>query len=257
MLPRRSSSRRLRVRSTQLYNSVRFAHCAAAGRWPEKSVKFITRLLKNAESNADAKNIDVEDLYIKSIVVQQAPVRRSGSGISGRFSLRFRKPAAEHTVPTVESTPTRATHAMSRLSSLHPSPRLSAPRTRMLLPTPPSLVSTGGKSPAGASRPRGPHDHFRRCGGSCDSAGTRTRVSVGVSLLLSMYTCSRCYAMRLLWSTRRRQGATYLLVVVVRIEERSRGFRLVQSECAPCLSTPRHPRSSLLLIETDDRCCNG
>ena len=38
-------------------------------------MKFITRLLKNAESNADAKNLDVEDLYIKSIVVQQAPVR--------------------------------------------------------------------------------------------------------------------------------------------------------------------------------------
>ena len=45
------------------------------GRWPEKSVKFIVRLLKNAESNADAKNIDVEELYIKNIVVQQAPVR--------------------------------------------------------------------------------------------------------------------------------------------------------------------------------------
>ena len=45
------------------------------GRWPEKSVKFVLRLLKNAESNADAKNIDVEDLYIKNIVVEQAPVR--------------------------------------------------------------------------------------------------------------------------------------------------------------------------------------
>jgi ribosomal protein L22 len=45
------------------------------GRWPEKSIKFILRLLKNAESNADAKSIDVEDLYIKNIVVQQAPVR--------------------------------------------------------------------------------------------------------------------------------------------------------------------------------------
>lgn len=44
------------------------------GRWPEKSVKFILRLLKNAESNADAKSLDVEDLYIKNIVVQQAPV---------------------------------------------------------------------------------------------------------------------------------------------------------------------------------------
>ena len=45
------------------------------GRWPEKSVKFILRLLKNAESNADAKNLELEDLYIKNIVVQQAPVR--------------------------------------------------------------------------------------------------------------------------------------------------------------------------------------
>ena len=46
-----------------------------AGRWPEKSVKFVLRLLKNAESNADAKNLELEDLYIKNIVVQQAPVR--------------------------------------------------------------------------------------------------------------------------------------------------------------------------------------
>jgi ribosomal protein L22 len=44
------------------------------GRWPEKSVKFITRLLKNAESNADAKNLELENLVIRNIVVQQAPV---------------------------------------------------------------------------------------------------------------------------------------------------------------------------------------
>ncbi|KAF9475645.1 ribosomal protein L22 [Pholiota conissans] len=49
---------------------------ATQGRWPEKSVKFITRLLKNAESNADAKGIDVEELTIKNIVVQQAPKTR-------------------------------------------------------------------------------------------------------------------------------------------------------------------------------------
>ncbi|KAI0917231.1 hypothetical protein AcW1_007523 [Taiwanofungus camphoratus] len=47
---------------------------ATQGRWPEKSVRFILRLLKNAESNADAKNLELEDLYIKNIVVQQAPV---------------------------------------------------------------------------------------------------------------------------------------------------------------------------------------
>ncbi|KZT37823.1 ribosomal protein L22 [Sistotremastrum suecicum HHB10207 ss-3] len=49
---------------------------ATQGRWPEKSVKFILRLLKNAESNADAKSLELEDLYIKSIVVQQAPKTR-------------------------------------------------------------------------------------------------------------------------------------------------------------------------------------
>ncbi|KAF9016986.1 ribosomal protein L22 [Hymenopellis radicata] len=49
---------------------------ATQGRWPEKSVKFILRLLKNAESNADAKSIDVEDLTIKNIVVNQAPKTR-------------------------------------------------------------------------------------------------------------------------------------------------------------------------------------
>jgi len=46
------------------------------GRWPEKSIKFITRLLKNAESNADAKNLEVESLMIRNIVVQQAPKTR-------------------------------------------------------------------------------------------------------------------------------------------------------------------------------------
>jgi len=46
------------------------------GRWPEKSVRFITRLLQNAQSNADAKGIDVEGLLIRNIVVQQAPKTR-------------------------------------------------------------------------------------------------------------------------------------------------------------------------------------
>ncbi|KAI6044823.1 ribosomal protein L22/L17 [Pisolithus marmoratus] len=49
---------------------------ATQGRWPEKSVKFITRLLKNAESNADAKSLEVGDLIIKNIVVEQAPKTR-------------------------------------------------------------------------------------------------------------------------------------------------------------------------------------
>lgn len=46
------------------------------GRWPVKSVNFLLRLLKNAESNADAKELAVEELIIKNIVVNQAPKTR-------------------------------------------------------------------------------------------------------------------------------------------------------------------------------------
>ncbi|KAI8047396.1 50S ribosomal protein L22, partial [Gilbertella persicaria] len=49
---------------------------ATQGRWPVKSVKFVTDLLKNAESNAEAKGLNVEELYISSIVVNQAPKHR-------------------------------------------------------------------------------------------------------------------------------------------------------------------------------------
>ncbi|CAE6434762.1 unnamed protein product [Rhizoctonia solani] len=49
---------------------------ATLGRWPAKSLRFILRLLKNAESNADAKSLELEELTIKNIVVQQAPKTR-------------------------------------------------------------------------------------------------------------------------------------------------------------------------------------
>ena len=87
------------------------------GRWPEKSVKFILRLLKNAESNADAKNLDLEDLFIKNIVVQQAPVRwcREVQAQIHWFLLYCsRKRAVAHIVHMVVSTLIKATPRMSR-----------------------------------------------------------------------------------------------------------------------------------------------
>ncbi|KAI8338029.1 50S ribosomal protein L22 [Chlamydoabsidia padenii] len=45
-------------------------------RWPVKSVKFITDLLKNAESNAEAKGLELDQLYISSVIVNQAPKHR-------------------------------------------------------------------------------------------------------------------------------------------------------------------------------------
>jgi len=49
---------------------------ATQGRWPVKSAKFLHRLLKNAESNAGVNELDIEDLFIKSIIVNQAPKTR-------------------------------------------------------------------------------------------------------------------------------------------------------------------------------------
>jgi large subunit ribosomal protein L17e len=42
------------------------------GRWPEKSVKIVLEILKNAESNAEQKNLDPECLVIKHIACNEA-----------------------------------------------------------------------------------------------------------------------------------------------------------------------------------------
>lgn len=46
------------------------------GRWPVKSIHFIEGLLKNAEANAQAKNLDVDKLEISHIQVNRAPKQR-------------------------------------------------------------------------------------------------------------------------------------------------------------------------------------
>lgn len=45
-------------------------------RWPVKSATFILGLLRNAESNADLKNLDIDSLYVQHIQVNQAPKQR-------------------------------------------------------------------------------------------------------------------------------------------------------------------------------------
>merc|ERR1712178_412832 len=42
------------------------------GRWPVKSAKIILDLLRNAESNAEFKNLDIDNLIIKHIQVNAA-----------------------------------------------------------------------------------------------------------------------------------------------------------------------------------------
>merc|ERR1712182_103396 len=46
------------------------------GRWPEKSVKMLIGLLKNAEANAESKNLDTDKLIITHIAVNRAPPGR-------------------------------------------------------------------------------------------------------------------------------------------------------------------------------------
>ncbi|WOL16741.1 60S ribosomal protein L17 [Canna indica] len=46
------------------------------GRWPMKSAKFILDLLKNAESNAEVKGLDVDTLFVSHIQVNQAQKQR-------------------------------------------------------------------------------------------------------------------------------------------------------------------------------------
>ncbi|KAL6177624.1 hypothetical protein ACLB2K_049149 [Fragaria x ananassa] len=51
-------------------------HSNGQGRWPVKSAKFILDLLKNAESNAEVKGLDVDSLFISHIQVNQARKQR-------------------------------------------------------------------------------------------------------------------------------------------------------------------------------------
>ncbi|KAK7333692.1 hypothetical protein VNO80_30469 [Phaseolus coccineus] len=51
-------------------------HSNGQGRWTVKSAKFILNLLKNAESNAEVKGLDVDALYISHIQVHQAQKQR-------------------------------------------------------------------------------------------------------------------------------------------------------------------------------------
>merc|ERR1712050_631306 len=49
---------------------------AHQGRWPEKSCKYLLELLRNAESNAELKSLDVDSLFVEHISVNEAPKNR-------------------------------------------------------------------------------------------------------------------------------------------------------------------------------------
>jgi len=63
------------------------------GRWPKKSAEFLLQLLKNAESNADLKGLDVDHLVIEHIQVNRAPhMRRRTYRAHGRINPYMSSP---------------------------------------------------------------------------------------------------------------------------------------------------------------------
>nr|XP_045723376.1 60S ribosomal protein L17-like [Mirounga angustirostris] len=46
------------------------------GRWPKKSAEFLLHMLKNAESHAELKGLDVDSLVMEHIQVNKAPKMR-------------------------------------------------------------------------------------------------------------------------------------------------------------------------------------
>merc|ERR1712183_715022 len=69
------------------------AHGCSQGRWPIKSAEFLLQLLKNAESNADVKGLDVDSLVIDHIQVNRAPyMRRRTFRAHGRINPYMSSP---------------------------------------------------------------------------------------------------------------------------------------------------------------------
>merc|ERR1712243_299929 len=63
------------------------------GRWPKKSAEFLLQLLKNAESNAEYKGLDVDSLVINHVQVNAAPkMRRRTYRAHGRINPYMSSP---------------------------------------------------------------------------------------------------------------------------------------------------------------------
>jgi len=68
-------------------------HTTGQGRYPTKSVEFLQNLLKNAESNAEQKQLNVDDLIIVHAQVNQAAkMRRRTYRAHGRINAFMRRP---------------------------------------------------------------------------------------------------------------------------------------------------------------------
>jgi large subunit ribosomal protein L17e len=75
-------------------------------RWPKKSVEYILSLLQNAESNAEAKELDTDKLFISHIQVNKAPkMRRRTYRAHGRINAYMSSPCHIELILTEKEAP--------------------------------------------------------------------------------------------------------------------------------------------------------
>eukprot|EP00252_Welwitschia_mirabilis_P002365 TRINITY_DN1229_c0_g2_i1.p1 TRINITY_DN1229_c0_g2~~TRINITY_DN1229_c0_g2_i1.p1 ORF type:complete len:179 (-),score=29.14 TRINITY_DN1229_c0_g2_i1:424-960(-) len=83
-------------------------HSNGQGRWPVKSAHFLLGLLKNAESNAEVKGLDVDSLYISHIQVNQAQKqRRRTYRAHGRINPYMSSPCHIELILSEKETPVK------------------------------------------------------------------------------------------------------------------------------------------------------
>eukprot|EP01121_Diplochlamys_sp_Union-15-3_P016544 TRINITY_DN564_c0_g1_i1.p1 TRINITY_DN564_c0_g1~~TRINITY_DN564_c0_g1_i1.p1 ORF type:complete len:175 (+),score=31.66 TRINITY_DN564_c0_g1_i1:63-587(+) len=81
--------------------------CSSVGRWPKKSAEFLLGLLKNAESNAENKKLNIDRLRITHIQVNKAQkLRRRTYRAHGRINAYMCSPS--HIELIVEEKPESA-----------------------------------------------------------------------------------------------------------------------------------------------------
>jgi len=76
------------------------------GRWPKKSVEFISTILKNAEANAESKGLDNSQLVISHLLVNRAPKqRRRTYRAHGRINPYMSNPSHIEMIVTEKNRP--------------------------------------------------------------------------------------------------------------------------------------------------------
>ncbi|KAL2484426.1 60S ribosomal protein L17-2 [Abeliophyllum distichum] len=94
-------------------------HSNGQGRWPVKSATFILDLLKNAESNAEVKGLDVDALYISHIQVNQArKQRRRTYRAHGRINPYMSSPCHIELILSEKEESVKKEHNFRRSSSI-------------------------------------------------------------------------------------------------------------------------------------------